>query len=67
MRRLTGKATFGFVATYQKGANVPSGDSEFQFKAGDLHFTSTSYDWLVVAGANAKSKGSGTINGNGTY
>jgi hypothetical protein len=60
---LSGKATFGFVAKYKKGANVPDGNTEFQFKAGDLNFHSTSYDWLVVAGANAKFRGVGTING----
>jgi PKD repeat protein len=64
---LTGKATFGFVAKYLKGANVPSGNTEFQFKAGDLNFKSTSYRWLVVAGARAQFKGSGTINGEGNY
>ncbi len=47
---LTGKATFGFVAKYQKGANLPSGNTEFQFKVGNLNFKSTSYEWLVVAG-----------------
>jgi PKD repeat protein len=69
---LTGKATFGFVAKYQKdkGATTPqppTGNTEFQFKAGDLNFQSTSYDWLVVAGAKAMYKGSGTINGSGDY
>jgi hypothetical protein len=38
---LTGKATFGFVAKYQKGANVPDGNTEFQFKARNLNFKST--------------------------
>jgi hypothetical protein len=64
---LTGKANFGFVAKYKKGANVPTGRTEFRFKAGDLNFHSTSYDWLVVAGAKAKFKGDGTINGVGGY
>jgi hypothetical protein len=54
---LTGKATFGFVAKYKKGANVPDGNTEFQNKAGDLNFKSTSYDWLVVAGMKAHFKG----------
>ena len=48
-------------------ANVPSGNTEFQFKAGDLNFHSTSYELLVVAGARAQYKGSGTINGTGDY
>ncbi|MBI4659958.1 MAG: hypothetical protein HY735_14045 [Verrucomicrobia bacterium] len=64
---LTGKANFGFVSKYQHGAAMPTGNTEFQFKAGDLNFHSTSYDWLVVAGAKAKYKGSGTINDSGDY
>jgi hypothetical protein len=64
---LTGKATFGFVSQYKKGANVPTGNTEFQFHAGDLNFKSTSYDWLVVAGSKAIFKGVGTINGAGSY
>ena len=49
----TGKATFGFVSKYKKGTTTPTGQTEFRFKAGDLNFHSTSYDWLVVAGARA--------------
>ncbi len=65
---LTGKATFGFVSKYIKGANVPpSGQTEFQFKVADLNFHSDSYEWLVVAGSKAKYKGVGTINGTGNY
>jgi CSLREA domain-containing protein len=60
-----GKATFGFVAKYKKGANVPDGSTEFQFKTGDLNFKSVSYEWLVVAGNMAQFKGEGTINGQG--
>jgi hypothetical protein len=63
----TGKATFGFVSKYQKGATVPTGNTEFQFQAGNLNFKSTSYDWLVISGAKAQYKGSGTINGAGSY
>src|SRR5665647_1838846 len=59
---LTGKATFGFVSKYQKGANAPTGNTEFQFKVANLNFKSTSYDWLVIAGAKAQYKGTGTIN-----
>jgi hypothetical protein len=33
----------------------------------NLNFHSSSYQWLVVAGAKAKYKGSGTINGVGGY
>lgn len=65
---LTGKATFGFVSMYQNGANVPTGNTKFQFKAGDLDFESTSFEWLVVSGGRkAQFKGIGTLNGSGGY
>ena len=64
---LTGKASFGFVAKYKKGANLPDGNTQFQFKAGDLNFKSTSYEWLVVADNKAQFRGAGTINGEGSY
>jgi len=64
----TGKASFGFVSKYKKGANVPEGNTEFRFQAADLNFHSSSYDWLVVTGSDyAKFKGTGTINGSGDY
>jgi hypothetical protein len=64
---LTGKASFGFVSKYKKGATVPDGNTQFQFKVADLNFHSTSYDWLVVSNDKAKYKGTGTINGEGEY
>lgn len=64
---LTGKATFGFVSKYLKGANIPSGNTEFQFKVANLNFKSANYQWLVVAGSRAQFKGTGTINGAGEY
>jgi PKD repeat protein len=64
---LAGKATFGFVSKYEKGATVPTGKTEFQFKVANLNFHSVNYNWLVVAGSQAKYKGTGTINGEGNY
>jgi hypothetical protein len=64
---LTGKATFGFVSKYKKGATEPTGVTEFQFKVADLNFHSDTYDWLVIASAKAQYKGVGTINGEGEY
>jgi hypothetical protein len=64
---LTGRANFGFVSKYAKGANVPTGETEFNFQVGNFNFHSTVYEWLVVAGPNAQYKGSGTINGAGDY
>ncbi|MGH9802085.1 MAG: HYR domain-containing protein, partial [Blastocatellia bacterium] len=64
---LTGKANFGFVSKYKKGSNIPDGETEFQFKAANMNFKSTVYEWLVVAGARAQYKGSGQINNSGDY
>ncbi len=64
---LAGKANFGFVSRYKRGAVAPSGETEFQFKVADLNFHSGSYEWLVIAGARAQFKGTGTINGAGSY
>jgi hypothetical protein len=64
---LTGKASFGFVSKYQKGATVPTGNTEFQFHVAKFNFSSTSYQWLVVSGAKAQYKGTGTVNGQPGY
>jgi large repetitive protein len=61
---ITGKASFGFVAKYQKGRSKPSGHTEFQFRAANLNFNSTDYEWLVVSSdKKAQFQGTGTING----
>jgi len=64
---LTGPANFGFVSKYKKGQSIPTGNTEFKFKAGNLNFHSDRYDWLVIAGPKAIYKGTGTINGTGDY
>ena len=64
---LAGKANFGFNAKYQKGKSIPTGQTEFNFKVANVNFHSSSYEWLVVAGAKAQFKGTGTINGIGNY
>jgi hypothetical protein len=64
---LVGKANFGFVSKYKKGADTPTGNTEFVFHAADFNFHSDSYEWLVVAGAKAMFKGVGTVNGGANY
>jgi hypothetical protein len=64
---LTGKASFDFVSKYKKGASVPSGETQFQFRTAELSFHPPAYEWLVIAGARAQYKGAGTINGLGDY
>jgi PKD repeat protein len=64
---LTGRATFGFVSKYKRREPTPTGNTEFQFHAGDLNFHSNTYYWLVIAHHKAVYKGEGTINGGGNY
>jgi hypothetical protein len=67
---LPGKANFGFVSKYKKGNNTPEGETEFQFKAGDINFHSSAYDFgsLVISGGKkATYRGDGTVNGEAGY
>ena len=58
-----GPARFGFVSQYKKGATVPTGSTQFQFQAGDVNLHSNQFEWLVVSGARAQFKGTGSVNG----
>ena len=64
---LTGMANFGFVSKYKKGQTVPTGNTQFQFHAGNLNFNSTEYEWLIIAGDKAMFKGFGSIDGEEGY
>jgi uncharacterized repeat protein (TIGR01451 family) len=64
---LAGKANFGFVSRYARGTNVPTGQTHFEFHVANFSFEATEYEWLVVSGARAQYKGSGTVNDTGTY
>ena len=55
------------MSKYKPGANTPSGNTQFDFHAGRLTFSSTSYQWLVVGGARAQYKGEGIVNGRAGY
>jgi hypothetical protein len=60
---LTGRASFGFVSRYKKGATVPTGTTQFRFHAASFEFFSDTYQGLVVSGARAQFQGVGTITG----
>lgn len=60
-------ALFGFSARYRTGATTPIGATSFHLLRTPLNFQSTAYDWLVITGARAQLKGSGTINGTGRF
>jgi PKD repeat protein len=62
-----GQAIFGFVSKYMRGMSVPSGITEFGFRAGNFYFSAWSYDWMVVSGTMAKYSGHGKVNGAGDY
>jgi len=64
---LIGKANFGFESKNQNGNSVPTGNTEFQFKVANFNFKSTAYEWMVVSGAKARYRGTGTVNGAGSY
>jgi hypothetical protein len=64
---MSGRANFGFNSQYKKNANIPTGETEFNFQLGNMDFHSTAYQWLVVSGFKAQYKGTGTINGSGSY
>lgn len=65
--QVSGQVNFGLNAKYTTGNNIPTGQTELNFKEGNINLHSTSYAWLVVSGAKATLKGTGTINGSGNY
>lgn len=63
----TGPARFGFVSKYLKGRSTPDGNVQFRFQAGNIKFTSSSMEWLVVTGEpRAVFRGIGVVEGSGT-
>jgi hypothetical protein len=64
---MTGRAQLGFQAKYAHGASAPTGNTQFRIRVADFDFESTRYDWLVIAGARARYKGTGTLNGVSGY
>ncbi|MDQ3845902.1 MAG: hypothetical protein M3342_18110, partial [Bacteroidota bacterium] len=59
----TGKVSYGFHVNYFKGAANPKGETQFEFKVGELEFNALNYDYLSVSGYKAQIKGSGRIIG----
>jgi large repetitive protein len=62
---IAGKANFNVNAKYEKGASLPTGSLKFELSGAMLQ--STSFDWLVVTGSTAQLRGTGTVNGSGSY
>ena len=65
---LTGTANFGFVAKYQKNnSTIPTGETQFHLNAAGFKFDSDSYEWLVISGAKARYRGTGSVAGVAGY
>jgi uncharacterized delta-60 repeat protein len=62
-RSAQGNVSFGFQSNYYKTATYPKGETQFEFKTGELEFNALNFDYLVVNGAMAQFKGVGKIVG----
>jgi hypothetical protein len=63
----SGRAFFGFLARYGKDAASPVTHPGFRLRVAGFEFESTAYDWLVITGGKAQLRGSGRVNGSGSY
>jgi hypothetical protein len=59
----TGKVSYGFVVNYFKGATLPKGETQFEFKVGELEYNALNFEYLAVDGAKAQFRGTGKITG----
>jgi hypothetical protein len=59
------KVTFAFVCNYKKGSSVPTGSAEIYVDG--MNFHAGAYDWMLVNGAKAQFKGTGSIDGQEGY
>jgi hypothetical protein len=59
------RANFLFVNAFPGFLSAPVGLA--MLEVGNITFVSTAYEWLVANGAKLQVKGSGTINGKGSY
>lgn len=62
-----GELKFNIQAKYNGNNIAPAGKIKLDFKAASFSFDSTSLQWLVINEDKAQLKGTGTINGLGSY
>ncbi len=62
----TGKVSFGISSKYNN-SNVLTGSVKMNFKAASIDFASISLSSLATSNGKAYLKGSGTVNGSGSY
>jgi hypothetical protein len=60
----SGPVIYGFNAEYEEGETVPTGNLEFHYKAGDIKFKDSGFDFLVVVpnSNRAQIQGTGVLN-----
>lgn len=61
-----GKLGFGFNSKYTSARN-PKGETEVNFKLGNMEFNALNYDYLAIAGNRAQFQGFGKLNGASGY
>lgn len=59
----TGDVSYGFTVNYYKGAKLPKGETQFEFKLGDFEFNALNFDYLVINKSMAQFRGTGKIIG----
>ena len=62
---LSGQVKFGITAKYED--QTPTGKASMEFKAANFEFESTSVTILVTSNGKATLRGTGTVNGAGSY
>jgi len=63
---LVGKVSFGFTSKYTNATN-PKGETQFEFKLGQLEFNALNFEYLSISGARAQFRGFGKVNGAAGY
>jgi len=62
-KTIRGKVSYGFSVNYYKGATLPKGETQFEFKVGNLQYDALNFDYLSISGYKAVFAGSGKIVG----
>jgi hypothetical protein len=62
-----GRVDFACSIRYRRDDLVPTGSTSFKFNAGNMDFAASSCDWFMVGDGRAMYRGTGTINGAGSY
>lgn len=59
----SGEVSYGFQSNYYKGATYPKGETQLEFKVGNLKFNALNFEYLSIARGKGQFKGSGELVG----